>query len=52
MQKSQPDLPFRLQENVPFNEVDAATLYGGNAEGYITYPFSVEFLKKNPQFKA
>ncbi|KAI0779336.1 NADH:flavin oxidoreductase/NADH oxidase [Fomes fomentarius] len=49
---SNPDLPFRLQENVPFNEVDAATLYGGNAEGYVTYPFSEEFLKRNPQFKA
>ncbi len=42
----QPDLPFRLQKNIPLNEVDYETLYLPLSErGYTTYPFSEEFLK-------
>ncbi|BCL31534.1 alkene reductase [Streptomyces aurantiacus] len=33
-----PDLPARLRAGGPFNEADAATLYGGDAKGYTDYP--------------
>ena len=33
-----PDLVRRLRENAPLNELDAATMYGGGAKGYIDYP--------------
>ncbi|QCI64997.1 alkene reductase [Phreatobacter stygius] len=33
-----PDLPERLRVNAPLNEVERATLYGGNAKGYTDYP--------------
>jgi N-ethylmaleimide reductase len=33
-----PDLVDRLAQNVHLNEIDAATLYGGGAEGYTDYP--------------
>ncbi len=33
-----PDLPARLRAGGPFNEPDAATLYGGDAKGYTDYP--------------
>ena len=34
-----PDLVERLRRNAPLNPLDAATLYGGDAQGYIDYPF-------------
>jgi len=33
-----PDLPKRLHEDLSFNPLDGATLFGGNATGYTTYP--------------
>lgn len=33
-----PDLPIRLAQNLPLAPLDPATLFGGNAEGYIDYP--------------
>ena len=33
-----PDLVERLRSNVPLNEVDKATLYGGGEKGYTDYP--------------
>lgn len=33
-----PDLPARLRQGAALNEVVAATLYGGDAEGYTDYP--------------
>lgn len=33
-----PDLPARIANNWPLNQLDASTLYGGSAEGYIDYP--------------
>jgi N-ethylmaleimide reductase len=33
-----PDLVRRLRENAPLNALDASTLYGGGAKGYIDYP--------------
>ena len=43
---AQPDLPFRLQKDVALNQPDYNTLYTAKSpEGYITYPFSEEFLK-------
>jgi len=33
-----PDLVERLRQDAPLNEVDAATLYGGDAKGYTDYP--------------
>jgi len=34
-----PDLPKRLQQDASLNEPDRKTFYGGDAEGYTTYPF-------------
>ena len=33
-----PDLPRRLQLDAALNELDTATIYGGGAAGYTTYP--------------
>jgi N-ethylmaleimide reductase len=33
-----PDLVERVKSNAPLNEVDRATLYGGDAKGYTDYP--------------
>lgn len=33
-----PDLPKRIANDWPLNEVNPATMYGGTAEGYIDYP--------------
>ena len=33
-----PDLPARLRDGHAFNPLDGATLFGGNATGYTTYP--------------
>ncbi|OCP00047.1 MULTISPECIES: alkene reductase [unclassified Ensifer] len=33
-----PDLPRRLKEELPLASFDGAKLFGGNAEGYSTYP--------------
>ncbi|TBU46512.1 NADH:flavin oxidoreductase/NADH oxidase [Dichomitus squalens] len=41
-----PDLPFRLREDISLNEIEEDTLYSIEAEqGYTTYPFSQAFLK-------
>jgi len=34
-----PDLVRRWREQAPLNEVDQATVYGGDAHGYTDYPF-------------
>jgi N-ethylmaleimide reductase len=39
---SNPDLVRRLRENAPLNPLDASTLYGGGARGYIDYPALAE----------
>ncbi|KAI0355742.1 NADH:flavin oxidoreductase/NADH oxidase [Trametes cingulata] len=45
-----PDLPFRLEKNIPLNEPEYDTFYLPMSEkGYTTYPFSEEFLKTHPQ---
>lgn len=33
-----PDLPHRLAHQLPLNEVDAGSLYGGTEKGYTDYP--------------
>ena len=33
-----PDLPHRLRENLPLSAFDPTSLFGGNANGYTTYP--------------
>ena len=35
---SNPDLVRRLREGAPLNALQADTLYGGGAEGYVDYP--------------
>jgi 2,4-dienoyl-CoA reductase-like NADH-dependent reductase (Old Yellow Enzyme family) len=35
-----PDLPKRLAEGLPLNAYDRTTFYGGDAKGYVDYPFS------------
>ena len=43
--RSQPDLPFRLQHDIPLNKPVFETFYLiEKEEGYTTYPFSEEFL--------
>jgi len=34
-----PDLPRRLAGRLPLHEPDPDTFYGGDAEGYVDYPF-------------
>jgi len=34
-----PDLPKRFELNAPLNQPDRATMYGGQDQGYIDYPF-------------
>jgi len=34
-----PDLPERFAKKAPLNEPDVSTFYGGDARGYIDYPF-------------
>lgn len=34
-----PDLVYRYQENLPLNEADPSTFYGGSETGYTDYPF-------------
>jgi N-ethylmaleimide reductase len=34
-----PDLVRRYKENLPLNEIDKSTFYGGGEAGYIDYPF-------------
>ena len=34
---SNPDLPERIAQDGPYNEVDEDTFYGGDAEGYVDY---------------
>mgnify|MGYP006074474047 FL=1 len=36
---SNPDLVYRLEHNLPLNEANEKTFYGGGAEGYTDYPF-------------
>lgn len=33
-----PDLPYRLENDLPLNESDRSTYFGGGAKGYIDYP--------------
>ncbi|KAI1789458.1 NADH:flavin oxidoreductase/NADH oxidase [Ganoderma leucocontextum] len=41
-----PDLPFRLRENLSLNMPDPSTFYARlSVKGYTDYPFSEEFLK-------
>lgn len=35
-----PDLPERLRTGMPLNRYDRSTFYGGDARGYIDYPFA------------
>ncbi|WP_368639932.1 hypothetical protein ABRZ04_00045 [Castellaniella ginsengisoli] len=38
MALSNPDLPARIREDLPLNEPDPATFYGGGEAGYTDYP--------------
>ncbi|KAH6893969.1 NADH:flavin oxidoreductase/NADH oxidase [Coprinopsis sp. MPI-PUGE-AT-0042] len=38
-----PDLPFRLRENIELNTPDLSTFYTSGEKGYIDYPFAKEF---------
>lgn len=40
-----PDLPYRLQENLPLNDYNRATFYSGGAAGYVDYPTWEEVQK-------
>ena len=34
-----PDFVFRLEHDIPLNEADSSTFYGGDEKGYTDYPF-------------
>jgi N-ethylmaleimide reductase len=34
-----PDLPKRFDLDAPLNDLDRNTMYGGQDQGYIDYPF-------------
>ncbi|OGM39567.1 hypothetical protein ABOM_011787 [Aspergillus bombycis] len=40
---SNPDLAFRVQQNIPFASHDPASMYAQTSEGYIDYEFSDDF---------
>lgn len=40
-----PDLPFRLERNLPLNEPDRTKFFGGAAAGYTDYPFANAFVR-------
>lgn len=40
---SNPDLPYRYQNDIPLNKWDTSTFYGGNERGYTDYPFAKTF---------
>jgi N-ethylmaleimide reductase len=35
-----PDLVYRLENDLPLNEADQDTFYGGNEKGYTDYPLA------------
>jgi len=37
-----PDLVYRYQNELPLNEADQVTFYGGNEAGYTDYPFATQ----------
>jgi N-ethylmaleimide reductase len=39
---SNPDLPFRIKNGIPFTPYNRATFYGGEEIGYTDYPFAEE----------
>ncbi|KAH6893962.1 NADH:flavin oxidoreductase/NADH oxidase [Coprinopsis sp. MPI-PUGE-AT-0042] len=41
-----PDLPFRLKENIALNTPDVSTFYTSGEKGYIDYPFAKEFTQE------
>ncbi|KAH6888270.1 NADH:flavin oxidoreductase/NADH oxidase [Coprinopsis sp. MPI-PUGE-AT-0042] len=41
-----PDLPFRLRENIQLNTPDVSTFYTSGEKGYTDYPFAKEFIQK------
>ncbi|CAI7670751.1 unnamed protein product [Penicillium viridicatum] len=42
-----PDLPFRIANEIPFNEYNRATFYTPKSPvGYVDYPFSPQFVAK------
>lgn len=43
---SNPDLPFRLENNIPLNDImDSSTLFGGDERGYTDYPTYADIVK-------
>ncbi|KAI0975094.1 putative N-ethylmaleimide reductase [Xylaria arbuscula] len=47
---SNPDLPFRIRENIPLASYNRDTFYiPGEATGYIDYPYCDEFVQRQQQ---
>ncbi|MEC9261721.1 MAG: alkene reductase, partial [Pseudomonadota bacterium] len=44
-----PDLPFRMANNIPLNPLDTEALYGGGESGYLDYPRANKQGVKNAQ---
>lgn len=47
-----PDLPERLRTGMPLNRHDRSTFYGGDARGYIDYPFATSLASKRQAAEA
>ena len=41
-----PDLVYRYENNLPLNEADQVTFYGGDETGYTDYPFAEQKIEK------
>ncbi|MGS2761885.1 alkene reductase [Sinomicrobium sp. M5D2P9] len=41
-----PDLPYRLEHNIPLSQGDPATYFGGGSKGYTDYPSVIETEKQ------
>jgi N-ethylmaleimide reductase len=41
-----PDLVYRFKNDLPLNEADQNTFYGGDEHGYTDYPFADEKAAK------
>lgn len=47
-----PDLPERLRTGMPLNRHDRSTFYGGDARGYIDYPFAASRVSARQAVEA
>ena len=47
-----PDLPTRIEKDLPLNDYDRSTFYANDDYGYNTYPFYGQEIKADPEHKV